>query len=144
MVGAMKRTNQRRFIRRGSAVVEAAVVAPLMVTAMFGMMEAGYAFMIKQSVALAAREGARAGAMPGATIDEVRAAVESSMIGAHLSGYTTTSNLESLSSSDTDVTVTVSIPFSRVSFTGTLLGGGSFDINSTTTMRREGLTATGS
>jgi hypothetical protein len=140
MVGVMKPAYQRRFVRRASAVVETAVVAPLMITAMFGMLEAGYAFMVKQSVALAAREGARAGAMPGATMDDVRSAVDVAMTAPHLSGYTTTSNLSGLSTTDTDISVTVTIPFSRVSFTGNLLGGGGFDITSSTTMRREGLT----
>lgn len=129
----------RRFGRRGSAVVEAAVVAPLMITAMFGMMEAGYAFMVKQTVTLAAREGARAGVIPGGTMSDVQNAVDEAMGAANLSGYSTTSNINELGASDTDLTVTVSIPFSRASFTGSLLGGGSFQIASTTTMRREGL-----
>lgn len=129
----------RKFARRGSAVVEAAVVAPLMITAMFGMMEAGYAFMVKQTVTLAAREGARAGVIPGGTMSDVQGAVDEAMGAANLSGYSTTSNINDLGASDTDLTVSVSIPFSRASFTGSLLGGGSFQISSSTTMRREGL-----
>ena len=140
MVGAMKRTNKRRFVRRGSAVVEAAVVAPLLITAMLGMIETGYAFMIKQTVSLAAREGARVGAMPGATMSDVTNAVNAAMDAPNLSGFTTTSNISTLTPADRDVSVTVTIPFDRVSFTGQLLGGGSFNISSTTVMRREGMT----
>lgn len=142
MVGAMKRTNKRKFLRRGSAVVEAAVIAPLLITAMLGMIETGYAFMIKQTVSLASREGARVGAMPGATMSDVNAAVTAAMHSPNLSGYTTTSNISSLTPTSRDVSVTVTIPFSRVSFTGHLLGGGSFNISSTTVMRREGMTLT--
>lgn len=128
-----------RFARRGTAAVEAAVMAPLVVTAMLGMMEVGYVFMIRQSVTLAAREGARAASLPGGTLEDVEAAVDTALEGPGLQGYTVTSNIKTLASTDTEVWVKVSIPFSRVSFTGNLLGGGSFDIASTTTMRREGV-----
>ena len=45
---------RRKHARRGSAVVETAVVAPLVVAAMMGTMDVGYAFMVKQYVTLAA------------------------------------------------------------------------------------------
>ena len=134
-----RKTSQNRFGRRAAAVVEAAVVAPLMITAMFGMIEAGYAFMVKQTVTLAAREGCRAAALPGGTFDDVSTAVDGTMAGPGLEGYTTTCNIDSLTATDTTVSCTVSIPFDRVSFTGNLLGGGTFTIASTTTMRREGI-----
>jgi hypothetical protein len=121
--------------------VETAVVAPLVVTAMLGMMEIGYAFMICQTVTLASREGCRAGALPGGVLADVEEAVDDTMGAANLTGYTTESNIASLEPTDTEVWVEVSIPFSRVSFTGQLLGGGSFEISSRTTMRREGVEA---
>ena len=130
---------KRSFARRATAAVETAVVAPLVVTAMLGMMEVGYTFMIRQTVTLASREGARAAALPGGTIGDVTDAVDAAMSGPNLEGYAVTSNLEGLSSSDTEVWVTVSVPFDRTSWTGMLLGGGSFDIDATTTMRREGV-----
>ena len=120
-------------------MVEAAVMAPLVVTAMFGMIEVGYCFMIRQTVTLAAREGCRAAALPGGTMTEVNAAVDEAMEGPGLTGYTTTSNLSTLDEDDTEVWVRVSIPFNRASFTGNLLGGGSFNVASETHMRREGV-----
>ena len=45
-------------------------MAPLVVTAMFGMIEVGYCFMIRQTVTLASREGCRAAALPGGTMTE--------------------------------------------------------------------------
>jgi Flp pilus assembly protein TadG len=132
--------NQRfRMKRRGSAVVEAAVIAPLMVLAMFGMVEVGQVYHIKQTVALASREGARAGALPGGDYNDVQNAVAAAMAGPNLTGYTLTTNVATLSATDTQVSVTVSMPFDRASFTGSLLGGGSFNIESTTIMRREGV-----
>ncbi len=135
----MNRIVHQRFSRRGTTVVEMAVMAPLLVMAMLGMFEVGYAFMVKQTVTLAAREGARAAALPGGTIDDVNAAVDASMGAARLSGYTTTSNIQDCGPNDRETWVQVSIPFSRASWTGGLLGGGSFEITAKTTMRREGL-----
>ena len=133
----MKRKMIAKYRRRGTAVVEMAVVAPLMVLAMLGSLEVGYAFMVKQTVTLAAREGARAAALPGGAMSDVQTAVDGSMGAADLSGYTTTSNLDSLGPTDVEVWVDVSIPFSRASFTGSLLGGGNFNISAKTSMRRE-------
>ncbi len=135
----MKLGRRNLRMRRGVAAVETAVVAPLLVVAMLGMMEVGYAFMVRQTVTMASREGARTAALPGGSMSDVNTSVDEAMAAAGLEGYTTTSNVDSLGSSDTEVWVTVSIPLNRVSFTGSLLGGGSFDINSTTTMRREGV-----
>lgn len=128
-----------RSKRRGTAVVETAVVAPLMILAMFGMVEVGYAFMVKQTVTLASREGCRAAALPGGTMSDVQTAVDASMGAADLTGYTTTSNISTVGPTDTEVWVEVKMPMSRVGFTGQMMGGGAFDITSKTSMRREGV-----
>ena len=137
----MNTKTNRRFTRRAATVVEVAVVAPLMMTAMLGMVELGYAFMVKQTISMASREGARAGSLPGGTSADITAAVDSTMSGSGLTGYSTTTNINSLGPTDVDVWVEISIPVDRASFTGSLLGGGSFDITSRTTMRREGVEA---
>jgi Flp pilus assembly protein TadG len=138
----MKRLLRKPNLRRGTTVVETAVMAPLIVTAMFGMLEVGYAFMVKQTVTLAAREGARAGALPGGDMADVQAAADSAMGAASLCGYTVTSNIESLGPTDLEVWVQVSIPLNRATFTGGLLGGGSFNISAKNAMRREGVDST--
>ncbi|MFQ5429820.1 MAG: TadE/TadG family type IV pilus assembly protein [Phycisphaerae bacterium] len=135
----MKLIRAKRHARRGTAVVETAVVAPILILGMLGMMEVGYAFMVRQTVTMASREGARAAALPGGDMTAVNAAVDAAMGAANLTGYTTTSNISTVGPTDLDVWVTVSIPLNRVTFTGSLFGGGSFDITSTTTMRREGV-----
>ena len=137
----MKRNLLRKYGRRGTTVVEMAVVAPLLVTAMLGMVEIGYAFMVKQTVTLAAREGARAAALPGGDWADALGAADAAMAAANLTGYTTTSNIEQCGPTDVEVWVQVSIPLNRASFTGSLLGGGRFDISSKATMRREGVEA---
>ncbi|MBK8268710.1 MAG: pilus assembly protein [Planctomycetes bacterium] len=135
----LKLGKRSRFLRKGVAAVETAVVAPLLVVSMLGMMEVGYAFLVRQTVTMASREGARAAALPGGTMDDVDTAVDAAMSAAGLVGYETDSNVSGLLPSDPEVWVSVTIPLNRVSFTGSLLGGGSFDIGSTTTMRREGI-----
>lgn len=112
-------------------------MTPLVVLAMLGMMEVGYSYMIRQTVTFAAREGARAAALPGGTMDDVEAAVATTMNGPGLTGYTVTSDLESLLETDTKVSVTVTLPFDRSIFTGNLFGGGTMDISSTSTMGLE-------
>lgn len=148
----------RKHARRATTVVEMAVMAPLFVTAMLGILEIGYAFMVKQTVTMAAREGARAAALPGGTLNDAEAAVDATMQAAHLErfnpppgydpndpetwcgecGYTTTSNVAGLQSGDAEVWVDVSIPLRCVSVTG-LVGGSSMVISSKTVMRREGV-----
>jgi Flp pilus assembly protein TadG len=49
----------RRRRHRGAAAVEFALVVPLLVMILFGIMEFGYAFFIQSSVAGAARVGVR-------------------------------------------------------------------------------------
>ena len=51
------RTRSRR--RRGAAVLEAALVLPLLMIVIFGAIEFGYAFFVKHSLQNAARTGAR-------------------------------------------------------------------------------------
>ncbi|MFT3789200.1 MAG: TadE/TadG family type IV pilus assembly protein [Tepidisphaeraceae bacterium] len=77
----------RRF-RRGSAVMEAALVLPVLITLTMGAMEFGYFFYVKHTLQGAAREGARAAITPSATSSDVTTAVTNSMRAA---GFTDTS-----------------------------------------------------
>ena len=60
-----------RSRRRGVAAVELAVVAPLFLLLLAGIIEFGQAFRIQHAVSNASRRGARAGIVDGATSDEV-------------------------------------------------------------------------
>ena len=44
---------------RAAAIVEFAVVSPLLLTILFGIIEYGYIFLVRQTLQNAAREGAR-------------------------------------------------------------------------------------
>ena len=75
--------------RRGSAVMDAALVFPVLLLLTFGCVEFGHFFFIKHTMQGAAREGARAAITPGATNGDVTSAVQVAMNAAGLSssGY---------------------------------------------------------
>ena len=66
--------------RRGAAVLEAALVLPLLMVVLFGSIEFGYAFFVKHSLQNAARSGARVGVVADSNA-EVQAAVNNALTG---------------------------------------------------------------
>ena len=56
----MSQTRVRRN-RRGNALLDAALVLPILLSLTFGTVEYGYFFFVKHSMQGAAREGCRAG-----------------------------------------------------------------------------------
>ncbi|MGD2148822.1 MAG: pilus assembly protein [Anaerolineae bacterium] len=60
-----------RIDRRGQELLEYALVLPLLLLLIFGIVDFGLAFFAYNSVANAAREGARAGVVPSATEDDI-------------------------------------------------------------------------
>src|SRR3954470_24634319 len=73
-----------RRARRGSEVLEAAMVFPILLALAFGTVEFGYYFYVEHNLESAAREGARAGIVPGASNEDIVSAVNEVM---HQSGY---------------------------------------------------------
>lgn len=77
MFSDFSRTKPRQSKRRGAAVVEFAVAAPLLVIMVFGMVEASRLYEMQNQLLNAAREGARLAAMeregilaPGQSLNE--------------------------------------------------------------------------
>ena len=68
--GRAKRSNNHP--RRGAAVMEVAVTAPVFLFLFFGFWEYSRCEMIRQTAAIAAFEGARQGTIAGATQSDVR------------------------------------------------------------------------
>src|SRR5262245_4613450 len=75
--------------RRAVAAVEFAIVAPLLFTIAYGMIEMGRAMMVTELLNNAARSGARAAALQGSTNADVAAAVSTVLSGLNLTGVTT-------------------------------------------------------
>ena len=69
--------SRARSTRRGAAAVEFAIVAPLFLTLVFGVVQFGRMIMVQQIVINAAREGGpRAAIIPGETDAQVASTVE--------------------------------------------------------------------
>ena len=124
----MIRTNNnpkgRRFsrrVRRGAAIVEMAVVAPLLLTILFGVIEFGWSFMVHETITNTARECARMATLQGTTDADLQTRFTQSMAG---TGVNVTPAMMTISRSGLGdsqvVTVNIAVPYSEVSITGLL------------------------
>jgi Flp pilus assembly protein TadG len=125
--------------RLAAAAVEFAVVAPVFLLMVFGMIEYGRMVMVYQVITNASREGARVAVLDGATTASVTAAVNSYMTSATITGQTVTvsPNPPTNAQYGDPVTVTVSIAFSQVSWLPSPMYLGGKTLTSATVMRRE-------
>lgn len=115
-------TLNRKRRRSGIAAIEMALLLPLLLTLVFGMIEYGSLFWRGQQVANAARNGARRGIMAGATATDVTGAVDQTMLasGMGATNYTvvlTPANPASLASGAA-FTVQVTVPYADIKLTG--------------------------
>ena len=104
--------------RRGTTVVEFAIVAPLLLLLIFGMIEFGRAVMVQQLLTNASREGARRGILEQTTAEEAETVVADYLAGSSVTGATVTVSpvsLDQVGFGD-PVTVTVSVPYDQVSW----------------------------
>jgi Flp pilus assembly protein TadG len=128
--------------RQGAAVVEFAIVAPLFFMLVFGMIEFGRAIMVKQIITNASREGARCAVLDSTTptASSVNSLVTTYLQNAGITGATITINPAEPTTAGygAPVTVTVQIPFSRVSWLpAPWFLTGSTNLKASTVMRRE-------
>ena len=138
-VGKLPRRRDRN--RTGAAVVEFAIVAPVMIMMTMGMMEVGRLVMVKQLLVNASREGARMAVLPGTSTEEVQALVQQELTNSTISGATITITPSILASagSGTPVTVSISVPAASVSWIPNPMFSLQTNIDASTTMRRESL-----
>lgn len=128
-----------RTRRRGVAAAEFAIVAPLFLLLVFGIIELGRALMVQQVLINASRVGARQAVTFGATTSEVIAAVQDYTAGTSVPGVTVNvSPAPTAAAVGSAITVTTSVPFSSVSWLPApwFLGGKTLTANSQ--MRKEG------
>jgi Flp pilus assembly protein TadG len=125
--------------RRGTAVVEFAIVAPLFFLLVFGMIEYGRMVMVQQIITNASREGARQAVLDGTTSSEVKTTVDTFLTNVSVAGATVTITPDPLSDADfgDPVTVRVSIDFDQVSWLPSPMFLGETNLSATTVMRRE-------
>lgn len=125
--------------RRGAAAVEFAVVAPVFLLLVFGMIEYGRMVMVQQILTNASREGARCAVLDGATHQMVVDTVTQYLTSGSIQGANITvnpTNPEDAGFGD-PVTVTVDIGFSGVSWLPSPMYLGGTTLSATTVMRRE-------
>lgn len=139
MVG-MRRTRSLRH--EGLATIEMALVLPLLLLLTFGVIEYAWLFFKFHEVTNAARQGARVGVTPDATNGEVEAAIKTIMTSDGMATGYTVSYLPAggVGGLDTGelLTVSVSIPYSRVTLFGLPFVPVPTTLRSSTTMAKEG------
>lgn len=126
--------------QRGAAAVEFAVVAPIFVLLLFGMIEYGRMVMVQQMLTNATREGARRAVLDGTTVSNVKTTVQDYLS----SGNITVNNSEITVTPDPStaafgdpVTVGLTVPFSRVSWLPSPMFLGNANMSANSVMRRE-------
>ena len=103
------------------------------------MIEYGRMVMVQQVITNASREGARLAVLDGATASSVTSTVNSYLSAGSITGATVTvsPNPPTTAQNGDPVTVTVSIPFSQVSWLPSPMYLGSRTLSAATAMRRE-------
>ncbi len=125
--------------RRGAAAVEFAVVAPIFLLLVFGMIEYGRMVMVQQVLVNASREGARKAVLDGSTQQDVVDVVQQYTNSASIQGVTisvTPADPQDAAFGD-PVTVTVSVGFNQVSWLPSPMYLGGKTLSATSVMRRE-------
>lgn len=132
--------SNRNGQRVGAALVEFALVAPLMMLFTMGLIDLGRMTMVKQLIINASSAGARYATLPNANSEAVVSEVQSIMSN---SGVTSTVTLSPalLSSAPpgSTITVTVSAQANSVSWMGTSMFMSGKMLTASTSMRRESL-----
>ena len=133
-------TRGRRSNRaRGAAIVEFAVVLPLLLTILFGIIEYGWVFMVRQTLQTAAREGTRIAILQTSTspYTSVLTRVADVMEPTGLTGYSV--SMTHATVADPVETITVTVPYSEVSLMGGFFGTHAYDLGGSCSMRKEGM-----
>lgn len=115
------RVPSRPTERRGTSAVEMALVAPVLVMLLLGMIEAARLGMVAQLLTTAAREGCRVAVLEGMTQSDVQAHVDDVLAGSGISVGTVTPTCSSQytwtsAPAGTPITVSLSVPYSQVSW----------------------------
>ena len=134
-----RRHRLRRRDRKGTSVVEFAIVAPLFFMLLIGIIEVGRALMVQQVLINASRVGARRAVMFSSTETAVIDAVEEYADGVGVDGVAVTVTPDPAAADSGDaVTVSVSIDFGNVSWLPSPWFMGGKTISATSVMRKEG------
>ncbi|MFO0902865.1 MAG: TadE/TadG family type IV pilus assembly protein [Pirellulales bacterium] len=140
MFPRLTRTRGRR--RRGAAALEFALILPVFLTLVLGMIELGRIVMVLQSLTYASREGCRIAVLDGSTSSAVTSRVNQALGGSAITmppaTVVITPSNPSSAAYDEPVTVTVQVAYSQVSWLPTThFVGSDAVLKASITMRRE-------
>jgi Flp pilus assembly protein TadG len=142
MIGLGKRRGVRR--RRAAALVELAVVTPVLMTMLFGIIEFGQLFMVRQTCQHAAREGCRAAVLQSTAKPysnsggPVMSRISQVMTAAGVEFSPSMVQITEDSQADPTVTITVTVPYDEFSLTH-YLGVITDSVHGSCAMRKEGV-----
>lgn len=135
--------------RRGSTMAETALVLPLFFMLIFGLIEVGRMGMIAQLLSSAANAGCRVAVIGGHSKADATAAIRSVLaaggvssgdctISMYVDGDAASTDITTAHLADSDyVTVTIAVPFSKVSWLPTPIYLGSTSLGSSATLTSE-------
>ena len=123
--------------RWAGATVEMAVVTPLLLAMLFGIIEYGWVFTVRQALTTAAREGARAAALPGSTEEDIQNRVAEFLGPLGLTTYNVA--ITHATPEDPTETVHLTIPYADFTLVGSFFGSTDYDLGATCSMRKEGM-----
>jgi Flp pilus assembly protein TadG len=135
-----------RRIRRGAAAVEFAIVAPVFVLMVFGMIEFGRAIMVQQVITNAAREGARYAVLDGSTSSSAKTVVNNYLSSGGVAANAATVKVMNAGGTEVEpstigygetVTVAISIPYTSVTWLPAPWFLKNATLSASTVMRRE-------
>ena len=131
--------SDRRGDRQGVAAVEFAMVLPVFMLLVFGIVEVGRMLMVQQTLVNASREGARRAVLENSTSDSVIETVSACLDGVidvPVDSISVSPDPAAVRNNQ-QITVRVAVPFSDVSWLPPFIYKG--DLQASTTMRSEKL-----
>ena len=133
---------EMRKSRRGTAMLEMALVLPLLLLLTFALIEYGWLFLRAQEITNGARQGARTAARADATNADVQASITAAMEAAGITGYVVTFSPEdvqdeNLNSGD-PVTVTITVAYTNIRLMGLPWIPVPQDLRASVSMAKEG------
>lgn len=135
----IQRSNRRQRNRRGASAIEFALIAPIMITFTYGLVEIGRVMLVKQTATHATREGARIAIRPTAETDDVISRVNDELALLSITGATVETEPASLEDAPqgSRVTVRVRIDIGSISWIPDYFDFGTPEIVAESSMRRE-------
>ena len=127
---------------RGAALLEMAIVLPLLLLLTLGLIEYGWMVMKQSQLSDVTRYAARQAALPNATNASILANITTAMTSDNLnnSGYTVTTNPTNVAgvASGLPVSITISVPYANIGLLNTPFIPVPTSLSASVTMAKEG------